>query len=91
MVSPASTCADRSSSARAEVVGDRLPRLGPFDEDGEILGAAPQRLAEIAILLEPPAALQQLLRAGLVLPEVRIGDARFDCREFFGGAWRRQR
>ncbi len=68
-----------------EVVGDRLPCLGPFDQDGEILGAAPQRIAEIAILLEAPAALQQLLRRRLVLPEVRIGDARLDCREFFGG------
>ena len=32
---------DRSSSAAREIVVDRLARLGPFDEHGEIVGAAP--------------------------------------------------
>ena len=55
-----------------EIVQHRLPAFGPFDEDGEILGAALQRVAQVAILFEPAAALQQFLRARLVLPEVRM-------------------
>ncbi len=68
-----------------EVVGDRLARFGPFDEHGEVVGAAPQRFAEIAVLFEAAAALQQLLGGRLILPEVRIGDALFDRCEFVGG------
>jgi hypothetical protein len=65
-----------------QIVGHRLSRFCPLDQDREIVGAALQPLAEIAILFEPATALQQLLRRRLILPEVRIGDARFDEREF---------
>jgi hypothetical protein len=54
----------------AEIVGDRLSRFGPFGEHGEIIAAGTQRLGELAILFEPPAALEQLLRCRLILPEV---------------------
>jgi hypothetical protein len=37
-----------------------------------------QRVAQRDVLFEAPAALQELLRLRLVLPEVRIADARFD-------------
>ena len=37
LVSPASTCAPSSSSARAEIVGDRLAGLRPLDQHGEIV------------------------------------------------------
>ena len=41
---------------------------------------------EIAVLLEPAPALQQLLRGRLILPEVRIGDALLYGCEFLCGA-----
>jgi hypothetical protein len=69
----------------AEIVGDGLPCLGPLDQHGEIVHPPLQRVAEIQILLEPPATLQQLLGAGLVLPEIRLGDFLFYFGEFFGG------
>jgi hypothetical protein len=56
--------------APGEILGDRLTRLRPFDEHAEILGTAPQRIAEGLIVLEPAAPLQQLLRCRLILPEI---------------------
>jgi hypothetical protein len=69
----------------AEIVGNRLSRFSPFDEHVEVVEPTPQRVAQIAIFLEPAAALQQLLRAGLILPEVRCGDTFFDFGELGGG------
>jgi hypothetical protein len=69
----------------AEIVGHRLPGLGPLDEHGEVVHPPLQRVGEIEILLEPPAPLQQLLRAGRVLPEIRLGDLLFYSCELFGG------
>jgi hypothetical protein len=68
--------------AAREIIEHRLAGLEPFGEDGEVVGPALEELAEVAILLEPAAALQQLLRAPLVLPEVRLGDACFYLCEF---------
>jgi hypothetical protein len=62
-----------------QLVADRLSSLGPLDEDGEIVRPALERLAEVPLLFEPPAPLKQLLRGGLVLPEVRFAYLRFDC------------
>jgi hypothetical protein len=64
-----------------QVAVDGLASLGPFDEHAEIVGAALQRVAERDLLVEPPAALQELLRLGLVLPEVGLGDTGFDAIE----------
>ena len=86
LVSPASTCVDELVEGAAEIVGDRLARFGPLDEHVEIVEPASERRAQLAILLEPAAALQQLLRAGLILPEVRSGDAFFDSGELGCGA-----
>jgi len=69
----------------AEIVRDRLAGLGPLGEDREIVEPRAQRLAQIAILFEPAAALQQLLRGGLILPEVGGADALLDLLQFFGG------
>jgi len=66
----------------AEVVGDRLPRCGPLDQYREIVDAALQTVAEVAILFEAAPPLQELLRRRLILPEVRIRDAGFDECEF---------
>jgi hypothetical protein len=68
----------------AEIVGDRLARFSPLDEHGKIVDAPLQRIAEIAILLEPSPALEKLLCRRLILPEVRIRDARFDFGELVG-------
>ena len=78
--------ADQLVEPAREVFGDRLPRLRPFDEDGEIVDAPLERLAQVAVVFEAAAPLQQLLRAGLVLPEVRIGNAQLYPGEFVGGA-----
>jgi hypothetical protein len=69
--------------AALEIIDDRLAGLPPLDEDGKVLDTAPQRIAEGAILLQPAAALEQLLRARLVLPEVRRADAFFYLLELF--------
>jgi hypothetical protein len=65
---------------------DRLPRFGPLDEDGEIVGALAQRHHQVAVLLEPFAALQDLLRFGLVFPEVGRGRLVLEAGQFFVGA-----
>ncbi len=65
----------------AEIVGHRLPRLRPLDEDMEILDAAGERLAQFAVLFEAATALQHLLGTSLILPEIRGADAFFYSRE----------
>jgi hypothetical protein len=70
----------------AEVVHDRLPRFGPFDQHGEIVDATAEGATELRVLLEATAALQQLLGGCLVLPEVWGGDSFFYLREFVRGA-----
>ena len=62
---------------------DLLARLRPFDEDGEVVALPAERLDQIAILLEPAAALQHFLGVGLVLPEIRRGGARLEAGQFF--------
>jgi hypothetical protein len=69
-----------------ELLGNGLSGLNPLDEDVQVLGAAQQRGAELAVLLEAAAPLQQLLRGGLILPEVRSADALLYAGQFFSGA-----
>jgi hypothetical protein len=57
-----------------ELVADRFPALGPFDQDGKIVRAALERQAEVPILFEATAPLEELLRGGLVFPEVWLAD-----------------
>jgi hypothetical protein len=61
----------------AEIVRNGLSRFGPFDQYVEIIEAAAERGAQLTIVLEAAAALQQFLRPGLVLPEVGSGNAFF--------------
>ena len=70
----------------AQFIGHRLARFRPLDEHLQVLAAASQRLAESAVLLEAAAALQQLLGACLIFPEIRRGDAFFYLGEFLFGA-----
>jgi hypothetical protein len=65
---------------------DRLPRVGPFEQDGEVVAPLLERGEQIAILLEPSATLQDLLRLGLILPEVGCGGARFEARQLLVGS-----
>jgi hypothetical protein len=72
--------------AARQIIGDRFARLCPLDQHGEVVSAAPQRVGQPLIVLEPAAPLQQFLRGRLVLPEVRVRNALFDFREFFRGS-----
>jgi hypothetical protein len=64
----------------------RLAGFGPFDEHGEIVVFLGQRARQVAILLETPSALQDLLRFGLILPEIGGSGARFEARQLVVGA-----
>jgi hypothetical protein len=64
--------------AAGEVAIDRFALLDPFGEHGEVVAALLQGIAQGDVLFEAAAALQQLLRFGLVRPEVGLADARFD-------------
>jgi hypothetical protein len=65
---------------------DGLARFRPFDEDGQIVVFLAERQREIAVLLQPATALQDLLRFGLVLPEIGSGGAGLEAGQFFVGA-----
>jgi hypothetical protein len=67
----------------AELALDGFAGVGPFLQDGEVVASLSQRRNQLAILLQTPAALQNALRLGLVLPEVRGGNAGFETRQFF--------
>jgi hypothetical protein len=62
---------------------DRLPRRRPFDEHGEVVVLFLERENEIAILLEPAAALLDLLRFGRLLPEIGRGGAYVEAGQLF--------
>jgi hypothetical protein len=65
-----------------EIVEHRLAGLRPLDQDGEIVHAALERVAQLGVVFEPAPALQQLLRRGLVLPEIRLRDLLLYLGEF---------
>jgi hypothetical protein len=59
---------------------DRLARLGPLDEHRQVVRLFGERYDEVTLLLEAAAALQDLLRFGLIFPEIGSGGARFEPR-----------
>jgi len=61
----------------------RLAGFGPFDEHRQIVAFLLERRIQIAILLEAPAPLQDLLSVGLILPEIRRRGTRLEAGEFF--------
>jgi hypothetical protein len=61
---------------------DRLAGFQPFGEHRQVVGLLHERLHQIAILLDAPPALQDLLRLGLVLPEIGRCGAGFYAGEF---------
>ena len=86
MISPACTSWSKRLEGLRELGVDRFAGLGPLDEHGEVVALLLQRHDQVAILLEPPAALQDFLRFGLVLPEIGRGGARLEAGQFFVGA-----
>ena len=54
----------------------------PLDENREVVALLAERIDEIAILLEPLAALEHLLSFGLVVPEVGSCGARLEPGQF---------
>jgi hypothetical protein len=61
-----------------EIGRDVFARARPLDENRQVLPATLQRIAQLAVFLEPPLALEDLLGLGLVVPEVRGGNALLD-------------
>jgi hypothetical protein len=68
-----------------ELLQHRLPGLGPLHQHGEIVDPRLERSAEIAVLLDAPASLEQFLSGFLVLPEIRRCYPGFDLGEFISG------
>jgi hypothetical protein len=62
---------------------NRLPRFGPFDENGEVFALLPEREHQIAILFETAPALEDSLRLGLIFPEIGRRRARLEPVQFF--------
>jgi hypothetical protein len=60
---------------------DRLARLGPLDEDAEIVAATRQGFSERQFVFDAAAPLKELLRLCLIFPEVWFGDAGLDAVE----------
>ena len=79
------SCGLRRLRRRGRTVRDRArdprrhPRpAGPVDQHREVVGLALERGGQRLVVFQPAPALQHLLRVGLVLPEVRGGNLRFE-------------
>jgi len=59
----------------------RLAGFRPLDEHTEVVALLLQRVDEIAVLLQSPSALQNLLGFGLIFPEIRCGGFRFELSQ----------
>ena len=92
LISPASTSLCNSSSPRARSASTASPCCSPFDAARSRSSARRRSdVDERDVLLEPPAALQDLLRLGLVLPEVGRADRALRCASVLRPDERRQR
>ena len=67
---------------------DILPLLRPFDEHREVVTPLSQRFDQREVILQPPPTLQDALRYGLILPEIRGGRLSFDLGELVGRSCR---
>jgi len=68
---------------KSELAVHRLSGFRPFDQHGQIFALAPERLDEIAILLEAPSALERFLGFRLILPEIGRRSPRFEAVQLF--------
>jgi hypothetical protein len=64
----------------------RLAGFSPFGEDRQVVLLLPERLNQVAVLLEAPAPLQDFLRFCLVSPEIGSRGACLDACEFVVGS-----
>jgi hypothetical protein len=64
-----------------EIGGHILALPGPLDQDAQVLGAAFQRLTGCGVFFDAAAPLEDLLRFGLILPEVGLGDPLLDVSD----------
>jgi hypothetical protein len=64
-----------------EIGADVLALARPLDQHAKVVGLLANRLREVALGLQPPAPLEDLLRGALVLPEIRFGGLRFEFRQ----------
>ena len=74
--------------ATRELGIDRLARIGPFEQDRQVVGLLPEREDQVAVLLQASPPLQHLLRVGLVFPEIWRRRAGFEASQLligFGG------
>jgi hypothetical protein len=66
-----------------ELLVHRLAGGRPFEQHREVVGLFLEREDQVAVLLEPAAALLDFLRFGLVLPEIGERGARVEAGQFF--------
>jgi hypothetical protein len=65
-----------------KVAADVLALIRPFEQHAEIVEPSDERIAKLEIVGDAPTTLQRLLRFGLIFPEIRCGDARFELGQF---------
>jgi hypothetical protein len=67
--------------ALLEIPGDILALLGPVDQHREIVDVAAKPRRQRFVVFDAAAALEDLLRARLVLPEIRLRRLVLDLRQ----------
>jgi hypothetical protein len=70
----------------SELLVDGFALLEPLEDDTEVVGGLVEPARELDVLLEPAPALQDLLRLGLIFPEIRRGEPLLETAQFLGGA-----
>jgi hypothetical protein len=68
--------------AANEIAEDVFALIGPLDQHAQVIAATSERFAQRGVLLEASAPLEHFLRLGLVLPEIRFGNALFELGHF---------
>jgi hypothetical protein len=68
----------------AEVRGDILAALRPFEEHADVVDLSGEAVAELYVLRKTALPLKRLLRLGLVVPEIRRGDLLLQLGELAG-------
>jgi hypothetical protein len=68
-----------------ELVVHGFALLEPLEDDAEVVGGLVELAREVDVLLEAAAPLQDLLRFGLVLPEVGGRDLVLEPGQLLGG------
>jgi hypothetical protein len=67
-----------------QVVADVLSLFRPFEQNGQVVELADERVSQIDFFAQAAAALQRLLGFNLIGPEIGGGNTLFDCRKLSG-------